>query len=69
LSCLGVDDNSGLDRTYTVFGKVFRGMDVVDKIVAAARDEVDNPLQPMDSEGIAERRMARREGLSHANET
>ena len=42
-----VDDNSGLDRTYTVFGEVFRGMDVVDKIVAAARDEADNPLQPI----------------------
>ena len=28
-----IEDNSGLDRTYTVFGEVFRGMDVVDKIV------------------------------------
>jgi peptidyl-prolyl cis-trans isomerase B (cyclophilin B) len=34
-----VDDSSGLDRTYTVFGEVFRDMEVVDKIVAAARDE------------------------------
>jgi peptidyl-prolyl cis-trans isomerase B (cyclophilin B) len=42
-----VNDNSGLDRTYTVFGEVFRGMEVVDKIVAAARDEADNPLQPI----------------------
>ena len=42
-----VEDNSGLDRTYTVFGEVFRGMDVVEKIVAAARDERDNPLQPI----------------------
>jgi peptidyl-prolyl cis-trans isomerase B (cyclophilin B) len=42
-----VDDNSGLDRTYTVFGEVFRGMEVVDKIVAAARDEFDNPLKPI----------------------
>ena len=40
-----VDDSSGLDRTYTVFGEVFRGMEVVDKIVAAPRDEFDNPLQ------------------------
>jgi peptidyl-prolyl cis-trans isomerase B (cyclophilin B) len=40
-------DSSGLDRTYTVFGEVFRGMDVVDKIVAAPRDEFDNPLKPM----------------------
>ena len=36
-----------LDRTYTVFGEVFRGMEVVDKIVAAARDDCDNPLEPM----------------------
>jgi peptidyl-prolyl cis-trans isomerase B (cyclophilin B) len=42
-----VDDSSGLDRTYTVFGEVFRGMDVVDKIVATPRDEFDNPLQPI----------------------
>ena len=40
-------DNSGLDRTYTVFGEVFRDMDVVDKIVAAPRDEFDNPLTPI----------------------
>ena len=40
-------DCSGLDRTYTVFGEVFRGMDVVDKIVAAPRDEFDNPLKPI----------------------
>ena len=40
-------NSSGLDRTYTVFGEVFRGMEVVDKIVAAARDEFDNPLKPI----------------------
>ena len=42
-----VDDSSGLDRTYTLFGEVFRGMEVVDKIVAAPRDEFDSPLKPM----------------------
>ena len=42
-----VADNNGLDRTYTVFGEVFRGMEVVDKIVAAARDDCDNPLEPI----------------------
>ena len=36
-----------LFRSYTVFGEVFRGMEVVDKIVAAPRDECDNPLEPM----------------------
>lgn len=44
---ISVNDNSGLDRTYTVFGEVFRGLDVVDKIVAAPRDERDNPLEPI----------------------
>lgn len=42
-----VDDNNGLDRRYTVFGEVYRGIDVIDKIVAAARDERDNPLDPI----------------------
>jgi peptidyl-prolyl cis-trans isomerase B (cyclophilin B) len=42
---LCVTDNSGLDRTYTVFGEVFPGMEVADKIVPAPRDEFDNPLQ------------------------
>ncbi len=32
--------------TTPFFGEVFRGMEVVDKI-AAARDEFDNPLEPM----------------------
>ena len=41
--CVG--DNSGLDRRYTVFGEVFRGIEVIDKIVAAARDPADNPLE------------------------
>jgi peptidyl-prolyl cis-trans isomerase B (cyclophilin B) len=44
---ISVADNSGLDRTYTVFGEVFRGMDVVDKIVALSRDQADNPLEPV----------------------
>jgi hypothetical protein len=26
---------------------VFRGLDVIDKIVAAARDQADNPLEPI----------------------
>jgi peptidyl-prolyl cis-trans isomerase B (cyclophilin B) len=42
-----VDDSSGLDRTYTLFGEVFRGMEVVDKIVAIAHDDCDNPLTPI----------------------
>jgi peptidyl-prolyl cis-trans isomerase B (cyclophilin B) len=36
-----------LDRRYSVFGEVFRGMEVVDKIASAARDEYNNPLEPI----------------------
>ena len=43
-----VEDNSSLDRTYSAFGKVMKGMDVVDQIVAVERDERDNPLQPVE---------------------
>ena len=39
-----VEDNSSLDRTYSAFAKVMKGMDVVDKIVALPRDDNDNPL-------------------------
>ena len=42
-----VEDTASLDRTYTAFGKVTKGMDVVDKIVAMPRDEADNPLDPV----------------------
>ena len=44
--CVG--DSSGLDRRYTVFGEVIRGMDVSDKIVAVPRDANDNPLVPIE---------------------
>ena len=36
-----------LNRRYTVFGEVVREMQVVGKIVAAARDDCDNPLEPI----------------------
>ena len=42
-----VEDQGSLDRSYTVFGKVVKGMDVVDQIVAMPRDERDNPLEPV----------------------
>ena len=35
------------DGSYTVFGKVTEGMDVVDEIVAASRDFRDNPFSPV----------------------
>jgi peptidyl-prolyl cis-trans isomerase B (cyclophilin B) len=30
-----------------VFGEVFRGIEIVDKIVGVPRDERDNPLDPI----------------------
>ena len=41
-----VQDCSGLDRCYTVFGEVTRGLEVLDQIVNLPRDEHDNPLDP-----------------------
>jgi peptidyl-prolyl cis-trans isomerase B (cyclophilin B) len=41
-------DCSGLDRRYTIFGEVYRGLDVIDKIVNLPRDEQDNPLEPVE---------------------
>jgi peptidyl-prolyl cis-trans isomerase B (cyclophilin B) len=38
-----VKDSGFLDRQYTAFGRVVRGMEAADKIVAAPRDARDNP--------------------------
>jgi peptidyl-prolyl cis-trans isomerase B (cyclophilin B) len=40
-----VKDSSFLDRQYTAFGRVLRGMEVADKIVSEARDARDNPRE------------------------
>ncbi len=42
-----VEDQGSLDRRYTVFGRVTKGMNVVDAIVAQERDDRDNPLDPV----------------------
>lgn len=42
-----VADCSFLDRQYTAFGEVVSGMEVVDRIVQAERDDRDNPLVPI----------------------
>ena len=40
-----VADAHFLDNNYTVFGKVLKGMDIVDQIVNSPRDQSDNPLE------------------------
>jgi len=41
-----VKDSPFLDRQYTAFGQVTKGMDVADKIVSAPRDANDRPNNP-----------------------
>jgi len=36
-----------LDKKYTVFGQVMKGMDIVDALVTAPRDSNDAPLMPV----------------------
>ena len=36
-----------LDSDYTVFGKVIKGMDIIDAIVNVKRDSTDTPLTPI----------------------
>jgi peptidyl-prolyl cis-trans isomerase B (cyclophilin B) len=43
-----VADSSFLDRQYTAFGRVVRGMEVADKIVSSRRDARDNPEERID---------------------
>jgi peptidyl-prolyl cis-trans isomerase B (cyclophilin B) len=43
-----VADSPFLDRQYTAFGRVVRGMEAADKIVSAPRDRADNPNERVD---------------------
>jgi peptidyl-prolyl cis-trans isomerase B (cyclophilin B) len=43
-----VADSGFLDRQYTAFGRVMRGLEVADKIVNAPRDQRDNPKDRID---------------------
>ena len=39
------DNANFLDNNYTVFGKVIDGLDIIDMIASAAKDQNDNPLE------------------------
>lgn len=41
------DGEHRLDGDYTVFGRVIKGMEIVDAIVAVERDSIDEPLTPI----------------------
>ena len=43
-----VKDSLFLDRNYTAFGRVVRGLEAADKIVSAPRDSRDNPNERID---------------------
>lgn len=43
-----VADSGFLDRQYSAFGRVVRGMEVADKIVSSPRDGRDNPNERVD---------------------
>jgi cyclophilin family peptidyl-prolyl cis-trans isomerase len=47
-----VADSGFLDRQYTVFGEVTKGMDVADKIVSAPRGASDRPNSPVTIETV-----------------
>ena len=43
-----VADSGFLDKNYTAFGRVVRGIEVADQIVSSARDSGDNPKERID---------------------
>jgi cyclophilin family peptidyl-prolyl cis-trans isomerase len=47
-----VADSGFLDKQYTVFGQVTRGMDVVDQIVSGRRGANDRPFEPVSIESV-----------------
>ena len=49
-----VKDSNFLDRQYTVFGEVVKGMDVADKIVSLPRNERDLPRERVEMTVVVE---------------
>ena len=47
-----VKDSSFLDNQYTAFGRVTKGMEVVDKIVSVPRDSKDNPDEKVEIKSV-----------------
>ncbi|MCB0272312.1 MAG: peptidylprolyl isomerase [Bdellovibrionales bacterium] len=47
-----VDDATHLDGQYSVFGRVTKGLEIVDQIVSVPRDGRDNPLKPVVMEKV-----------------
>ena len=42
---ISLQDNGGLDRRYSIFGEIFRGIEIIDMIAKLPCDERDNPLE------------------------
>ena len=47
-----VKDSSFLDNQYTAFGRVTKGMEVVDNIVSVPRDSKDNPDEKVEIKSV-----------------